>query len=170
MIEPEAPEGMVTPDVSDDLGIAGQGLQPELSPGEDEDGPPGAFALHRHDPLRKESVGPLARTGLLRDQSFLDELGHLGRGRRMEEGAQRQLDPDPLAKPRHRRGDLQGIPTQLEEVVVRPDRIQTEDLGPSLLDQIDRRQAFAISASRGLWHHPRFPLIRARARGRWMHP
>ena len=59
-----------------------------------------------------------------------DEFGHLYRCWRLEQRAHGEIDAESFTKPRHCRRDDQGITAQLEEVVVWPDRVETENVGP----------------------------------------
>jgi hypothetical protein len=68
-----------------------------------------------------------------------DELGHLDRSWRLEQRAHGEIDAEPFTKPRHCRRDDQGITAQLEEVVVRADRIEVQHLRKCRLDKSDRR-------------------------------
>ncbi len=74
----------------------------------------------------------------LSPQAFLTQLGddggELGYRRSLEEPAERYLDPEPLANPRHHLGTEQGVPSELEEVVQGADAVDAEHIAP------DRRQ------------------------------
>ena len=53
-----------------------------------------------------------------------------GHGRRLKEGQQRQRGSDGLVKARHDLNGQQGMPTQVEEVVMDPDPAHSQDLRP----------------------------------------
>jgi hypothetical protein len=55
---------------------------------------------------------------------------HPGHGRLLEQQAQRQVDAQGLAHPRHRQRGQDRVSTELEEVVADADPLGAEDLGP----------------------------------------
>ena len=80
----------------------------------------------------------------------LDPGGEVRQRRRLEEVAQRQLDAEGAAQARDHLRRQQRVAAQVEEVVVRPDPLEPEHLGPDagedLLDRRARRHDSSPSA------------------------
>ena len=85
-------------------------------------------------PLRGRRLERRARRDRLQPASAGRPRGQPGHGRRLEERPQRQLDPERRPDPRRHPGRQQRVAAQLEEVVVRADRLAPQHLAP------DRRQ------------------------------
>ncbi len=101
-----------------------------------------AVARHRHDPGRHWPVGFA--------QHFGDALAELGNIRRLEQGAQRQLD----RKMRPHLGEHlrreQGVAAEREEIVRHADLVEPQHLRPDrrhgLLRRVARRHVAALAA------------------------
>src|SRR5215212_4433149 len=133
MIASESPEWVISPDERGNLCLICQDVQPGVAAWKDEDRSAGSLALQGNHPTGDYRSSLQGRFLLLGVTTLGDQLGHLGRGWRFEQGAWRQVDANPLAEPRYRGCDAQRTPSQFEEVIVRPDRTQVEDLYPCRL-------------------------------------
>src|SRR2546422_391328 len=76
------------------------------------------------------------RSGLLVAIGAPDNLCQLGDAGRLEQRAQRQLDPERLTDSGHDLGRQERVATEVEEVVVHPDLLEPEDLGPDRREQL----------------------------------
>ncbi len=72
-----------------------------------------------------------------------------GHRRRLEQGAQRQLDAEDLARPRDHTGGEQGVSAKSKEVLVHPDPLAAQDIGPEAGEQLLDRGARCLGGLTG---------------------
>src|SRR5215207_8362474 len=77
-----------------------------------------------------------------------DQIGHLCYGGGLEQPSQRQIDLERFAHPGEQPGRAQGVPAELEEVVIHADSLPAEYADPDtsqfLLDRRARRDELAL--------------------------
>jgi hypothetical protein len=110
----------------------------------DKNRPRSSFGLKRNDPAWEKWRE--ARDGIARRSATKigDEHGHFSRGRRGEQGADRQFDPEARTKTRDCCRCHERVASHVEKVVVRPKRRETKHLRPDFLDNLDGRPVISV--------------------------
>ena len=81
--------------------------------------------------------------GLAADRACSIQAASAGEGRRLEDGAQRQLDREGVAHPRDELGGQQRVPAELEEAVLAADLLHSQHLAPEQGQGLVRRRCAA---------------------------